>query len=110
MNGAAAVPDSTMNTPSSNRTATIGKSHHFLLYFRNSTNSETMPPAVDSAAAFSKSSAGGWLIDRPQKAVAGVRAVNAVNPAYATGSGAVAETRSGGIQDGFAEHSARFLR
>src|SRR5215469_14802623 len=50
MNGAAAVPESSSNTPKSDKTITIGNSHHFLLFAKKSQNSRTMPPSAASEA------------------------------------------------------------
>src|ERR1700760_1002983 len=67
MKGAAAVVDRRISTPSSNRMATIGRSHHFLLWARKSKNSATRLSSLCLEAALSNSlSGGGWLMGAPE--------------------------------------------
>src|SRR5579872_3316044 len=55
MNGAAAVLERKIRTPSSSMTITIGASHHFLFWARNAQNSLARLSPWTSAAAFSNS-------------------------------------------------------
>src|SRR5262245_12204611 len=59
MNGAAAVPDRSMNRPNSSKMSRIGTSHHFLLWRRKNQNSPRRVLPDSSSAAFSKADFGG---------------------------------------------------
>src|SRR5262245_53020748 len=55
MKGATALPETRTRTPKRTRTATIGRSHHFLFSFRKAHDSARNPSRAESAAARSTS-------------------------------------------------------